>query len=105
MNQASTLGNTYLNLQNQQQLRLAFSLPLVDWGRRRAAVKTAELAATRPARAVAQEERSFEQTVLTQAAQLPAGCASSWPAPPAPTRWPSAATTSPAPLTCWAGSA
>ena len=71
VNQAPSLGDTYLNLQNQQQLRLAFSMPLVDWGRRRALVRTAELTRDQTQRAVAQETLTFEQTVRTQAAQLP----------------------------------
>jgi len=72
VNQSENLGNTYLNLQNQQQVRLAFSMPLVDWGRQKALVKTAELNRDQVQRAVAQEERSFEETVLTQAEQLAA---------------------------------
>ncbi|WP_375416670.1 TolC family protein [uncultured Hymenobacter sp.] len=72
VNQAADLGATYLNLQNQQQLRLAFSMPLLDWGRQRAIIKTAELSRAQTQLAVTQEARSFEQTVLTQARQLPA---------------------------------
>ncbi|GAB3879934.1 TolC family protein [Hymenobacter segetis] len=72
VNQAPNLMDTYLNLQNQQQVRLAFSLPLVDWGRRQAIVKTAELTRAQTRHDVAQEESSFEQTVLTQAGQQPA---------------------------------
>jgi len=72
VNKSENLGNTYLNLQNQQQVRLAFSMPLVDWGRQKALVKTAELNRDQVQRAVAQEERSFEETVLTQAEQLAA---------------------------------
>ena len=71
VNQAESLAPAYANLQNQQQVRLAFALPLVDWGRQKSVVKTAELGREQVAYAVAQEERSFEQAVLTQAAQLP----------------------------------
>jgi outer membrane protein TolC len=70
VNQAENLGTTYTNLQNQQQLRLAFALPLVDWGRQKSIVKTAQLNRDQVQRSIAQEEQSFEQTVLTQAAQL-----------------------------------
>ena len=70
VNQAPTLWNTYLNLQNQQQIALAFSVPLVDWGRQRSIRRTAELTRDQEQYAVAQEERAFEQNVLTQAAQL-----------------------------------
>ena len=72
VNQAPNFADTYLNLQNQQQVRLAFALPLVDWGRRQAIVKTAEIVRDQTRLDVAQEERSFEQTVLTQAGQQPA---------------------------------
>ena len=71
VNQAPIFADTYLALQNQQQLRLAFALPLVDWGRRRATVRAAELARDQTQRAVAQETATFEQAVRTQAAQLP----------------------------------
>jgi outer membrane protein TolC len=70
VNQAANLGDTYLNLQNQQQVSLAFSLPLVDWGRQKSIIKTAELTRDQVQHNVAQEERSFEQTVLSQAGQL-----------------------------------
>jgi outer membrane protein TolC len=72
VNQAPYLLDSYQALQNQQQVSLAFSLPLVDWGRRRATIRTAELARDQTQAAVAQDTRSFEQTVLTQAAQIPA---------------------------------
>ena len=72
VNQAPELANTYLNLQNQQQVRLAFALPLVDWGRQRAIVKTAQLAREQVQRDVAQDAQAFALTVTTQAAQLAA---------------------------------
>ena len=72
VNQAENLGSTYTNLQNQQQVRLSFSMPLVDWGRQKSIIKTAELNRDQVQHAVAQEMRSFEQTVLAQAGQLAA---------------------------------
>ena len=72
VNQAENLGSTYTNLQNQQQLRLSFTMPLVDWGRQKSIIKTAELNRDQVQHTVAQEMRSFEQTVLTQASQLAA---------------------------------
>ena len=72
VNQAPYLVDSYLALQNQQQVRLDFSLPLVDWGRRRATIRAAELARDQTQAAVAQDERSFEQSVRTLAAQVPA---------------------------------
>jgi outer membrane protein TolC len=71
INRAETLWNSYLNPQNQQQLRIGFSMPIIDWGRQRSAVKIAEAARELTRRTVAQDEVSFDQTVLTHAAQLP----------------------------------
>lgn len=70
INRASDFWDSYLNPQNQQQLRLAFSLPLIDWGRQRSQVKIAEATRELARRSVAQDEATFEQTVLTQATQL-----------------------------------
>ena len=72
VNQAENLSNTYLNLQNQQQVRLAFALPLIDWGRQRAIVRTAQLTRDQEQRNVAQEQRTFEQIVVVQAGQMAA---------------------------------
>ncbi|SFQ32470.1 TolC family protein [Hymenobacter arizonensis] len=69
VNQAPRFEDTYNNLQNQQQVGLVFSMPLVDWGRQKSIVKTAELTREQVQRTVAQEERSFEQIVLAQAGQ------------------------------------
>ena len=71
INRSETLLDSYLNPQNQQQLRLAFSLPIIDWGRQRASVKVAEATRELTRRTIAQDEITFEQAVLTQAAQLP----------------------------------
>ncbi len=71
INRAETLRDSYIRPQDQQQVRLTFSMPLLDWGRQRATVRVAELNRDLVRRAVAQDELTFEQTVLTQAAQLP----------------------------------
>jgi outer membrane protein TolC len=72
VNQSPYLLDSYTALQNQQQVALAFSLPLMDWGKRRSTVRAAELASDQTQAAVSQDERNFDQTVLTQAAQVPA---------------------------------
>ena len=72
VNQAEEWADTYTSLQNQQQVRLAFAMPLVDWGRQKSIIKTAELNRAQVQHTVAQETRSFEQTVLAQASQLDA---------------------------------
>ncbi|GGG42268.1 membrane protein [Hymenobacter glacieicola] len=71
VNQAGNLWATYAALQNQQQVRLTFALPLVDWGKQKSIVKTAELTRRQVQTDVAQEEASFEQSVQVQATQLP----------------------------------
>lgn len=70
VNQAPNLWDTYAALQNQQQVQLTFALPLVDWGRQKAIVKTAELTRRQVQTDVAQEEATFVQTVQVQAGQL-----------------------------------
>ncbi|MDF7811164.1 TolC family protein [Hymenobacter sp. YC55] len=70
VNQASNLWDTYAALQNQQQVQLTFSLPLVDWGKQRSVIKTAELTRRQVQNDVAQEELSLEQSVQVQATQI-----------------------------------
>lgn len=70
VNQAGNLWATYAALQNQQQVALSFALPLVDWGRQKALLKTAELTRRQVQTDVAQEEAGFELSVQVQAAQL-----------------------------------
>ncbi|GAA4392991.1 TolC family protein [Hymenobacter koreensis] len=67
---ADNLPNSYQNPNNQQQVRLGFTMPLVDWGKTRATVKTAELTRQQVKHTVEQEQMTFEQSVLAQAAQL-----------------------------------
>ena len=45
-------------------------MPIVDWGKTRAVVKTAELSRQQVQHTVEQEQMTFEQSVLSQAAQL-----------------------------------
>ena len=70
VNQAGNLWDTYAALQNQQQVALTFALPLIDWGRQKSIIKTAELTRRQVQTDVAQEESSFELSVQVQAAQL-----------------------------------
>ncbi|GAA4013448.1 TolC family protein [Hymenobacter fastidiosus] len=70
VNSAQNFWTTYNNPQNQQQVSLAFAMPLVDWGRQKSVVKTAELSRQQVQQTVAQEQVTFEQTVVLQATQL-----------------------------------
>jgi len=70
VNSAQNFWTTYRNPQDQQQVSLGFAMPLVDWGRQKSIVKTAALSRQQMQLTVAQEQATFEQTVVTQAAQL-----------------------------------
>ena len=70
VNRADRFVDSYQDPQNQQQVRLAFSMPLLDWGRQKSILKTAELTRDQIRRNVQQNQATFEQTVLAQAAQL-----------------------------------
>ncbi|KAA9333312.1 TolC family protein [Hymenobacter busanensis] len=69
---ADDLMNSYVNPNNQQQVRLGFAMPIVDWGKTRAVVKTAQLSRQQVQYTVEQEQLTFEQQVLSQAAQVAA---------------------------------
>ncbi|TLM94155.1 TolC family protein [Hymenobacter jeollabukensis] len=69
---AEQFAGSYVNPADQQQVRLGFAVPIVDWGKTRAAVKTAELARQQARVTVEQEQLTFEQSVLSQAGQLDA---------------------------------
>ncbi|UOQ72779.1 TolC family protein [Hymenobacter cellulosilyticus] len=70
VNSTQNFWSTYNTLQSQNQLSLTFSMPIVDWGRQKSIVKTAELTRQQVQQTVAQEQSTFEQSVVTQAAQL-----------------------------------
>jgi outer membrane protein TolC len=67
---AEQLAGSYVNPNDQQQVRLGFAVPIVDWGKTRATVKTAELARQQARVTVEQEQLTFEQSVRSQADQL-----------------------------------
>ncbi|RTQ49789.1 TolC family protein [Hymenobacter gummosus] len=69
---ADQLRGSYISPNDQQQVRLGFAVPIVDWGKTRAVVKTAELTRQQTRQNVEQEQLTFEQSVLSQAAQLAA---------------------------------
>ncbi|WP_299826484.1 TolC family protein [uncultured Pontibacter sp.] len=54
---------------NQQRARIGFSMPLLDWGRQRSAIKAAQLNQQLVAYTISQEETNFEQAVITQVNQ------------------------------------
>ena len=68
-NQAGQLDGVYQDAIDQQQFSLGFSIPLVDWGRSRALVKTAEARQELTNYQVQQAELDFEQQVISAVAQ------------------------------------
>lgn len=71
INRAESFTASYISLQNQQRVRLAFAVPLLDWGRQRATVRLAEAARELARRTVAQDSVTLAETVRTLVVQLP----------------------------------
>ena len=65
-NSAQGLDAVYQNLADQEMLRLGFAIPLLDWGRGRAIVKTAQARQKLEEYAIQQDQLAFEQQILTQ---------------------------------------
>lgn len=65
-NQGQELGDVYSEPAPQQAVLLNFSVPIVDWGRQRSRVKTAEANQQLTEYTVAQDQINFEQEVYTQ---------------------------------------
>ncbi|MBF9254520.1 TolC family protein [Pontibacter sp. 172403-2] len=65
-NRGATWTDIYNQPDNQQGVRLGFSMPVLDWGRQRSIYKIAELNQQLVQYKLSQEEASFEQQVLTQ---------------------------------------
>ncbi|OHX68259.1 TolC family protein [Flammeovirga pacifica] len=69
--QASDPTGIYHDPNNQQQFRLGFNIPLVDWGRRKSAVETAISNQRLVESTVQQEEQLFTQNIYMLARQIP----------------------------------
>lgn len=65
-NQGKGLADVYQRPDDQQAVMLNFSVPLVDWGRQRSRVKTAEANKQLVEYTVAQDRINFEQEIVTQ---------------------------------------
>jgi outer membrane protein len=63
---AATIPKVYESPQNQQLLKLEFSIPILDWGRSKSRVKTAEANLQFAEYAVEQDKQNFAQEVITQ---------------------------------------
>ncbi len=65
-NVGTSLSDIYQNPSKQQVANITFDVPIVDWGRRRAIMKTAYANKKLQDYVIAQDEVSFEQAILTQ---------------------------------------
>jgi outer membrane protein TolC len=65
-NVGAGLSDIYQNPSKQQLANVTFNVPLVDWGRRKAIMKTAYANKKLQDYVIAQDEVSFEQDILTQ---------------------------------------
>jgi outer membrane protein TolC len=66
----STLDAAYMDPQEQQIVNLTLEVPIVNWGRNEARMKTALANKQLQDYVIAQEEQNFEQEILTQVRQL-----------------------------------
>ena len=65
-NSATTIPGVYRSPQTQQLLELQFSIPVLDWGRSKAKIKTAEANQQFTEYSVEQDKQTFKQQIVTQ---------------------------------------
>jgi outer membrane protein len=65
-NRADNLPDLYVSPDDQQTISIGFFIPIVDWGRQKSRIKTAEAFQELTQYTVAQERINFEQEVLTK---------------------------------------
>lgn len=65
-NQGAVLSDVYDSPASQQGIMLNFSVPIIDWGRQRSRIKTAEANQQLVEYTVAQNQINFEQEIYTQ---------------------------------------
>lgn len=68
---ASDIPGIYQDPQNQQNIRLGFSIPIMDFGRQKARVKTALANQELVKSTIEQEENNFEQEIYVKVKQFP----------------------------------
>ncbi len=62
--------DVYMDADDQQQLRIGFDIPILDWGRQKSIVKTAEANQKLIVFTVAQDRINFDQEILTLTRQF-----------------------------------
>lgn len=69
-NNGLAFGDVYDSPTEQQQFNLAFSIPVLDWGRNKAMMRTAMATKKLQDFQIAQDEVDFEQGIMTQVQQF-----------------------------------
>ena len=69
-NVSSYVGGIYQQPEQQQQLRLSLSIPILDWGRSTSRIKMAESQRELVLYDVANDKRSFEREIVVQVEQF-----------------------------------
>ena len=65
-NTARNVPDVYRSPQNQQLLQLQFAIPVLDWGRSKSRIKTAQANEQFTEYAVEQDKQTFKQQIITQ---------------------------------------
>jgi outer membrane protein len=65
-NSATSIPGVYRSPQTQQLLELQFSIPVLDWGRSKAKIKTAEANQQLTIDSVERDKQTFKQQIVTQ---------------------------------------
>lgn len=65
-NRGQTIGEVYEQPQNQQLVSVAFTMPILDWGRTQSRRKTAEANQQLTQYAIEQDQQNFKQQIYTQ---------------------------------------
>ncbi|QSE99117.1 TolC family protein [Fulvivirga lutea] len=69
-NASSDVNDLYTDPNNQQRFNVSFNIPLIDWGRNKARMKTALANQQLNDYVIAQDEQNFEQEILTKVRQF-----------------------------------
>jgi outer membrane protein len=68
--QNGEIGDIYIDPRDQQVVQLGFQIPILDWGRRKSRVKTAQANQKMVQYTVDQETTTFDEEVMTQVRQF-----------------------------------
>jgi outer membrane protein len=69
-NRSTNIQDIYTNVNDQQTVRLGFSIPIMDWGRSVSRIKTAKANERLVEYVIEQEEVTFDQEIITQVKQF-----------------------------------